>query len=123
MSSPVITLSMQLYCGEYNGSVTHLDEVDAVFSTESLDQLDVHGLVAAVGQNAQMSSTFVQGLGRLVQSPRKTIVDEGGLQDLLQSGVNVHRTTSGGSDRGGGGGVISEATQELFTPLSDSKNP
>ena len=75
-----------------------------MFLAKSLDELLVHGLVAVVGQNAEKSLALVQSLGRLVEAAGEAVVDEGGLQDLLDGGVDVHRP-GGDGDRGlvGGG--------------------
>ena len=57
---------------------------------ESLDQLLVHGLVAVVGEDAEKGLAFVQGLSGLVKASGEAVVDEGGLQHLLNGRVDVH---------------------------------
>jgi hypothetical protein len=80
-------------------------QTDLVLLAESLDEFLVHRLVAVVGQDAEKGLTLVQSLGGLVKAAGETVVDEGGLQDLLDGGVDVHRA-GGHGDRGvvdGGG--------------------
>ena len=65
--------------------VTNLDEVDLVFSTEGLDELDVLGFRAGLNEDAQVRLAFVKRLRTLTKTTSETIMDEGVLQDLLQS--------------------------------------
>jgi len=83
-----------------------LDEGDVVLHAEGGDQLLVHGLVAVLGENAQQSLTFVKSLSCLPESSCESVGDEGVLQHLGDSGVDVHRTRR--HDRCGDcGGIIS----------------
>merc|ERR1719410_743218 len=81
----------------------NLDERNAVLHAQGGDQLLVHGLVAVLGQDAQQRLTFVKRLGGLTDTAGETVGDECLLQDLLDSGVNVHGAGGGGD----GGCVIS----------------
>ena len=83
---------------------THLDEVDAMLATKRLHQLDVHGLITVVGQDAKVSLAFVQGFSTLVEATGQTIVDEGGLEYFLDGCIYVHRSTSTST----AGNIISE---------------
>ena len=65
--------------------VTDLDEVDLVLGAESLDELDVLGLCAGLDEDAKVGLTLVEGLGALTETASETVVNEGVLQDLLQS--------------------------------------
>lgn len=56
-----------------------------VLSTESLDELDVLGLSAALVENAKVSLALVEGLGALAESTRESVVDESLLEDVLQN--------------------------------------
>ena len=66
---------------------------------KGLDKLLVHRLVAVVSQNTEEGLALVESLGRLVEASGQTVVDEGGLEDLLDGGVDVH----GAGDSGSGG--------------------
>ena len=66
--------------------VTNLDEVDLVFSTEGLDELDVLGFRAGLNEDAQVRLAFVKRLRTLTKTTSETIMDEGVLQDLLYVG-------------------------------------
>merc|ERR1719244_894869 len=59
-----------------------------MLGTERFNQLHIHGLVAAVGQDAKMGRPLVQSLG-----------------SFMESGHDVHGST--GSNDWGSGGVIS----------------
>ena len=61
-----------------------------MLSTESLDELDVVWLVAVGSHDADMCLPLVETFGTLVQSTDETICGQGVLQDLLNSGVDVH---------------------------------
>lgn len=63
--------------------ILDLDEVDLVLSTQRLDEFDVFGLCASLHEDAKVGLPLVQRLGAFTESTRKTIVDEGILQDLL----------------------------------------
>ena len=63
--------------------VTDLDERDLVGGAEGLDELDVLGLSARLDEHAKMRLALVERLGRLAQTARETVVDEGVLQNLL----------------------------------------
>lgn len=54
-----------------------------VLGAESLDELDVLGLSAGLVENAEVSLALVESLGALAESTRKTVVDEGLLEDVL----------------------------------------
>jgi hypothetical protein len=67
-----------------NLRVTDLNQVDLVFGTEGLNQLDVLGLGTGLDEDTQVSLAFIKGLGSFAQTTSQTIVDESSLQDLLQ---------------------------------------
>merc|ERR550525_916535 len=54
---------------------------------QSLDQLLVSGLVAIFSQDAQDGLPLVQGLGSLMKTTMKTVMDQSGLEDLPKSGL------------------------------------
>merc|ERR1711976_808087 len=64
-----------------------------MFSTESLDKLDVHWFITVVGKNTQVGLALVKCLGTLVQPSCKSIIYQGGFQHFLDSSINVHRTS------------------------------
>lgn len=64
-------------------SVTNLDEVDLVLSTEGFDELDVLCLSAGLDEDAKMGLTLVEGLSSLTETTGETVVDESVLQNLL----------------------------------------
>lgn len=66
-----------------NLRVTNLNQVDLVFGTESLNQLDVLGLVTGLDEDTQMSLALVESLGGFTETTGETIVNESSLQDLL----------------------------------------
>ena len=66
-----------------NLRVTDLDEVDLVLRAERLDELEVLGLGVGLDQDAQVGVTLVKSLGALAKTTRKTVMNEGVLQDLL----------------------------------------
>jgi len=65
--------------------VGDLDQVDLVLGAESLDELDVLALSAGLVENAEMSLALVEGLGSLAETAGKTVVDEGVLENVLES--------------------------------------
>ena len=75
--------------------VGDLDELDVVLKAEGLNELDVRGLLAVLSQNAKVSLATIKGLGALVQTTSKTIVDQSTLQDLLNRGKDSHVAARG----------------------------
>jgi hypothetical protein len=69
--------------------VTDLDQIDLVFGTEGLNQLDILGLSAGFYENAEMGGAFVKGLGAFTQATSQPVVDEGIFQDLLWSKYQI----------------------------------
>lgn len=63
--------------------VTDLDQVDLVFGTEGLNQLDVLGLGTGLNKDTQVSLALIESLGGFAETARETIVNERSLQDLL----------------------------------------
>lgn len=76
--------------------VRHLKEVDLVLVAESLDELEVLGLVAGLDENAKVGLTTVEGLGALTETTGETVVDESLLEDLLESILDGHGALGGG---------------------------
>lgn len=96
--------------------VRDLDELDTVLSAESLDELEVLGFDAKVSiacacleypqlkltlgdsldEDTEVSLLLVKSLGALPQTPGKTVVDESGLDDLLESVLDRHGAGRGG---------------------------
>ena len=66
-----------------NLSVTHFDEINFMFSTESFDELDVFCFCAGLNKDAQMRLTFIEGFGTFPKSACQTIVNESVFQYLL----------------------------------------
>ena len=66
-----------------NLRVTDLDEVDFVFGTEGLNQLDVFRLSAGLDEDTQVGLAFIESLGGFTKTAGKPIVNERSLQDLL----------------------------------------
>jgi len=80
----------------------HLDQVNVVLSAEGLHKLAISGLIDVLGKDAKVGGALVKGLGALGQSAGQSVVDEGLLENLLQSSEDVH-------DLGGlGGGSLSD---------------
>mgnify|MGYP007076337086 CR=1 FL=1 len=77
--------------------VRDLEEVDVVLVAESLNQLDVLGLVASLAQDTEVSLAAVERLGSLTEAASKAVMDERLLQHLLESILNAHRATGSGS--------------------------
>ena len=67
-----------------NLRVTDLDQVDLVFGTECLNQLDVLGLGTGLDEDTQVSLAFIEGLGGFAKAAGETIVNESSLQNFLQ---------------------------------------
>jgi hypothetical protein len=63
--------------------VSNLDQVDLVLGAESLDELEVLGLVASFDQDAKVGLALVEGLGCLTETTSETVVNESVLQNLL----------------------------------------
>lgn len=76
--------------------VRDLDELDTVLSAESLDELEVLGLGDSLDKDTEVSLLLVKSLGALPQTPGKTVVDESGLDDLLESVLDRHGAGLGG---------------------------
>lgn len=76
--------------------VRDLDELDTVLSAESLDELEVLGLGDSLDEDTEVSLLLVKSLGALPQTPGKTVVDESGLDDLLESVLDRHGAGLGG---------------------------
>ena len=64
-------------------SVTNLDEVNLVLSTEGLNELDVLGFSTSLDKDAKVGLTLIEGLRALAETAGETVVDKGVLQDLL----------------------------------------
>jgi len=85
------------------------DQVDVVLAAQRLDQLLVVGLVAVLGEDAELRLALLDGARRLVEAAGEAVVREGLLEDELDGGVDVHGLAGGGG--GGlhhhGGGLLS----------------
>ena len=116
-----------------------------MLSAQSLDQLDVLGLLAVGGEHAEVGLApggrevrrrntrkrsqrilLVQHLGDLVETAGKTVVDEGSLEDLLEGREDVELLLD---NRGGHGGLAAKnkhksasmharSTQAAYTVVS-----
>lgn len=75
--------------------VGDLEQVDLVLVAESLDELEVLGLVAGLDENAKVGLTTVEGLGALTQTTGETVVDESLLENLLESILDGHGALGG----------------------------
>ena len=71
------------------GAAVDLDEGDLVLLGESGDELLVDGVVAVLGEDAQVAVFLVEGLADLVKSLDEAVNSAGVLQDSLDSGLNV----------------------------------
>ena len=67
-----------------NLRVTDLDQVDFVFGTEGLNQLDVLGLGTGLDEDTQVSLASIESLGSFTETTGETIVKKSSLQNLLQ---------------------------------------
>merc|ERR1719508_412895 len=76
-----------------------------MLAAQGRHQLLVHRLVAVLCEDPEQGLSLVQSLGGLVKSASKAVRDEGGLEDFLDSRVDVHGAPSGGGS--GRGNVIS----------------
>ena len=61
----------------------NLHQMDLVVSAKCLDEFTVLLLVAVLGEHAQVSESFVKGLGGFVETTGETIVDKGVLENLV----------------------------------------
>ena len=80
--------------------VRDLEQVDLVLVAESLDELEVLGLVAGLDEDAKVGLATVEGLGALTQTTGETVVDQGLLENLLESILNRHGALGGGGGLG-----------------------
>ena len=62
-----------------NLRVTDLDQVDLVFGTEGLNQLDVLGLAASLHKDAQVGLTLVESLSSFTETTGETVMNESSL--------------------------------------------
>ena len=67
-----------------NFRVADLNQIDLVFGTEGLNQLDVLGFGTGLDKDAQVSLSLVESLGSFTETTGETIMKESSLQDLLQ---------------------------------------
>ena len=67
-----------------NLRITDLDQVDLVFGTEGLNQLDVLGLSTGLDEDTQVGLALIESLGGLTETSSETVMNESGLQDLLK---------------------------------------
>ena len=70
--------------GSKDLGVSDLDEVDFVLSAKSFDELNVLGFGTGLDEDAEMGLALIESLGTLAESPRKTVMNESVLQNLLQ---------------------------------------
>ena len=66
-----------------NLRVADLDQVDLVFGTEGLNQLDVFGLGTSLDEDTQVRLALIESLGGFAEATGKTVVKESSFQDLL----------------------------------------
>jgi len=62
-----------------NLRVTDLDQVDFMFGTEGLNQLDILGLGTGLDKDTQVSLTLIESLGGFTETTGETIVKESSL--------------------------------------------
>lgn len=62
--------------------VRNLEQINLVLVAESLDELDVLLLGAGLNENTQVGLPSVQSLGALSETSRKSVVDQGLLENL-----------------------------------------
>jgi hypothetical protein len=77
-----INLAKSCPCSEDLG-VPDLDQVNFVFGTQGLDELNVLCFRAGLHEDAQMRLALVQGFGTLAKTTGKAVMNERILQDLL----------------------------------------
>ena len=78
-------------------AIGNLDKGDLVLGAQSNDELLVCLLLASLVENAHVRLTTVKGLGGLAQTTGKSVVDEGELQDTLESLEDAHLALTAGS--------------------------
>lgn len=71
-------------------AIGNLDEGDLVLGAQGNDELLVCLLLAGLVENAHVRLTAVEGLGGLAQTTGKSVVDEGELEDTLESLKDAH---------------------------------
>merc|ERR1719158_225765 len=69
--------------------VVHLHDGDTVLSAERLHELLVSGLGAVVREDAKLSPTLVEVLGAFTDTTHQTVVADGALHHILESGKLV----------------------------------
>jgi hypothetical protein len=99
------TVSKRKHILNTNINKAYLDKGNVVLHAESSDKLLVAGLITILAQNAQQSLTLIQSLGALTQATAQTISDKSLLEDLLDSGVDIHWSRR--DSRCGGSDIIS----------------
>ena len=62
-----------------NLRVPDLDQVNLVFGTEGLNQLEVLGLATGLDEDTQVSLAFIESFGGFPETAGETIVKESGL--------------------------------------------
>merc|ERR1719457_134 len=73
--------------------------------TEGSDKLLIAWLITVLAQDAQRSLTLVKSLSTLAQTTAQAIGNKSLLENLLNGGIDIHR--SGRSRSGGGSNIIS----------------
>lgn len=71
-------------------SIGHLDQGDLVLGAKRNNQLLVGLLLAALVEDTHVRLATVQGLRRLTQTTRKTVVDQRDPENALQSVKDAH---------------------------------
>ena len=78
-------------------AIGNLDKGDLVLGAQGNDELLVCLLLAGLVENAHVRLTTVEGLGGLAQTTGKSVVDEGELENALESLKDAHLALTAGS--------------------------
>jgi len=78
-------------------AIGNLDKGDLVLGAQGNDELLVCLLLAGLVENAHVRLTTVEGLGGLAQTTGKSVVDEGELENTLESLKDAHLALTAGS--------------------------
>jgi len=101
--------------------ISNLDQVDLVLGAKGLNEFNVLGLSAGLDEDTKVGLTLIESLGALAETTRKTIVNEGVFQNLLESLLNSELSLGGfGGDLnlsngvGGIDGNVISSVRHLF---------
>merc|ERR1719150_277751 len=76
-----------------------------MFLAQGLHKFLVRSFVAVLGQDAEQSLSLVESFGGFTKSTRKSVLDKSGLENLTESGFEIHAASEvfGGSTSSGCG--------------------